>query len=278
MEAPDEVNQAMIRHWCQAIGDTNPIYFGPDALAPPTMLQAWTMRGYGVQPTERTEADDVMAKLDAEGFTSVVATNCEQTYPRYLRLGDRLSVDSTLESVSDEKKTALGVGHFVTSRQTYTAAGEVVGTMLFRLLKFAPGTGTPSTGGSPREAAESAGEQLPPLVVPLTRTLIVATAIASRDYQDVHHDPDLARMRGSKDIFMNILTTNGFVGRFVTDWAGPEARLTKVAIRLGAPNYAGDTMTLTGTASGDEVAVVGTNSLGAHVTGTVTLSRPAKES
>jgi hypothetical protein len=121
------------------------------------------------------------------------------------------------------------------------------------------------------------GEQLPPLEIPLTRTLIVATAIASRDYQDVHHDPTLALERGSPDIFMNILTTNGFVGRFVTDWAGPKARLKKVSIRLGAPNYPGDAMTLTGEVTaveGDEVTVkvVGSNSLGDHVTGTVVLT------
>ena len=118
MEAPDEVNQAMIRHWCEAIGDTNPIYFGPDAVAPPTMLQAWVMHGLSPHPRAPGPADGVMAELDANGFTSVVATNCEQTYPRYLRLGDRLSLTSTLESVSDEKKTALGVGHFVTSQLT----------------------------------------------------------------------------------------------------------------------------------------------------------------
>ena len=122
------------------------------------------------------------------------------------------------------------------------------------------------------------GEQLPPLEIPLTRTTIVATAIASRDYQDVHHDPSLAVERGSPDIFMNILTTNGYVGRFVTDWAGPAARLKKVAIRLGAPNYPGDTMTLTGEVTavdGDDVtvAVKGSNSLGDHVTGTVVLTK-----
>jgi acyl dehydratase len=127
----------------------------------------------------------------------------------------------------------------------------------------------------------SVGDKLPELSVPLTRTLIVATAIASRDYQDVHHDPDLARMRGSKDIFMNILTTNGFVGRFITDWAGPDATLKRVAIRLGAPNYPGDTMVLSGevVAKDDEersveVAVRGTNSLGDHVVGTVKVVLP----
>ena len=123
------------------------------------------------------------------------------------------------------------------------------------------------------------GDELPALEVPLTRTLIVATAIASRDYQDVHHDPGLATDRGSPDVFMNILTTNGFVGRFVTDWAGPDATLKKVAIRLGAPNYPGDAMTLTGTVTAKaagvvEISVRGANGLGDHVTGTVTVALP----
>jgi acyl dehydratase len=127
------------------------------------------------------------------------------------------------------------------------------------------------------------GDALPPLDVPLTPTLIVAGAIASRDYQDVHHDRDLAQKRGSKDIFMNILTTNGYVGRFVTDWAGPDARLMRVDIRLGVPNYPYDTMRLRGQVKsvervGDEgrvrVEIVGANELGNHVAGTVDLILP----
>lgn len=124
------------------------------------------------------------------------------------------------------------------------------------------------------------GEELPPLDIPITPTLIVAGAIASRDFQDVHHDVALAKERGSPDIFMNILTTNGLVGRFVTDWAGPNALISKVAIRLGAPNYPGDTMHLTGsvTAIADdgtiEVEIVGANRIGNHVTGTVTFTLP----
>ena len=124
----------------------------------------------------------------------------------------------------------------------------------------------------------SVGDVLPELSVPLTRTLIVATAIASRDYQDVHHDPGLAQERGSKDIFMNILSTNGFVGRFITDWAGPDAVLERVKIRLGAPNYPGDTMHMTGRVTEIEdgvttVAVRGANRLGDHVMGTVRLEK-----
>ncbi len=131
------------------------------------------------------------------------------------------------------------------------------------------------------------GDQLPELALPLTRTLIVSTAIASRDYQDVHHDPELAVQRGSKDIFMNILSTNGLVGRYVTDWSGPGGILTDVNIRLGAPNYPDDTMTLTGsvTTKDDapgadgygavEITLRGSNRLGDHVTGTVRLRLPS---
>ena len=123
------------------------------------------------------------------------------------------------------------------------------------------------------------GEELPELVVDITTTLIVAGAIASRDYQDVHHDEALARERGTPGIFMNILTTNGLVGRFVTDWAGPDATVERIAIRLGVPNFAGDTMRLTGRVTAAEqgvveVEVAGRNRLGDHVTGTVTVALP----
>jgi acyl dehydratase len=136
-----------------------------------------------------------------------------------------------------------------------------------------------STTTSLRYDDVNVGDELPPLAIPLTRTLIVATAIASRDYQDVHHDPGLAQERGSPDIFMNILSTNGFVGRFITDWAGPDAVLKAVKIRLGAPNYPGDTMTMSGKVTKKEAGIVevdvrGANDLGDHVTGTVTLELP----
>jgi len=149
----DPVNQPMIRHWCEAIGDTNPVYTDPEAarasvhgavVAPPVMLQAWVMRGVRPRPATGGNArDELMAILDAAGFTSVVATDCEQEYHRYLRLGDHLSMTSTVESISDEKKTALGNGHFVTTRSDYhDQQGELVGSMRFRILKFRPGERT----------------------------------------------------------------------------------------------------------------------------------------
>jgi acyl dehydratase len=146
---------------------------------------------------------------------------------------------------------------------------------------------TPVTSTTRRLPDVAVGDDLPELAIPLTRTVIVATAIATRDYQDVHHDPALAVERGSVDIFMNILSTNGFVGRYITDWTGPGAVIEKVAIRLGAPNYPGDTMVFTGRVTSVEIpdgrhdgrgvveiAVRGANSRGDHVTGTVRVALP----
>ena len=125
------------------------------------------------------------------------------------------------------------------------------------------------------------GSELPPLAIPITTTLVVAGALASRDYTPVHHDKSAAQAQGMQDVFMNILTTNGLVGRYVTDWAGPDAVVKNVAIKLGAPNLPGDTMKMSGkitaadSASGVvEVAVVGANGWGDHVTGTVKLVLP----
>ena len=131
--------------------------------------------------------------------------------------------------------------------------------------------------------APQVGDELPPLVVEATVRNIVSTAIATRDYQDVHHDIAAAQQRGSTTIFTNILTTNGYCIRLVTDWTGPDAVVKKAAIRLGVPNYAGDTLTLTGVVDDVQsvdfgtqvvVRVRGTNRLGDHVTGTVTVVLP----
>jgi hypothetical protein len=123
------------------------------------------------------------------------------------------------------------------------------------------------------------GEVLPELVIEASVRNIVATAIASRDYQDVHHDIASAQQRGSKTIFTNILTSNGYVLRYVTDHFGPLSVIKTSKIRLGVPNYAGDTMTMTGSVTAVdgnlvEVSVRGSNSLGDHVIGTVTVEVP----
>ncbi|MCT9931330.1 MaoC family dehydratase [Planotetraspora sp. A-T 1434] len=123
-----------------------------------------------------------------------------------------------------------------------------------------------------------AGKTLPPLTIELTPTVIVSTAIATRDFTPVHHDTEGARAQGSKDIFLNILTTMGLVERYVTDWAGPGALLHGIKVKLGVPAYAGDTLTFSGTVAGVAdgeitIEVIGMVSLGPHATATVRLTR-----
>jgi acyl dehydratase len=134
---------------------------------------------------------------------------------------------------------------------------------------------------SPPSSEIAVGDALPPFELPVTSTVIVAGAIASRDFMPAHHDRQFATGQGAPDMFMNIMTTNGYVSRFVTDWAGPESRIASVAIRLGTPNLPGDTMTFSGSvksvdaaSSLAEVEVTGANAWGNHVTGTVTVELP----
>ena len=124
------------------------------------------------------------------------------------------------------------------------------------------------------------GDQLPVFKLDLTPKLIVSCAIASQDFQDVHHDKAAAEEKGTPDIFMNILSTNGFVGRYLTDWAGPGSRIRNIKFNLGAPNFPGDTMTMTGEVTelsednGVPLAHIefkGKNGMGNHVSGSAVL-------
>ncbi|WP_211298163.1 MaoC family dehydratase [Marinobacterium halophilum] len=125
------------------------------------------------------------------------------------------------------------------------------------------------------------GDQLPALEIPITVALIAGGAVATRDYFPGHHDKDAAQELGSPHIFMNILTTSGLVQRFVEQWCGPEGRFADLRIRLGAPNYPGDTMMFQGEVTAldassrtAEVTLKGKNSMGNHVTGTVAVTLP----
>jgi uncharacterized OB-fold protein/acyl dehydratase len=415
---PDAVNAAMIRNWTQAIGDAHPTW---ETAAPPAMLQVWSMPGLGAK--SRTVVDEPLRVLDAAGFTGVVATNCEQTYDRYLRPGERPRSTIRFGGITGPKRTALGEGYFVTWHQTWYAGAERVGEMLFRVLKFTPhgppagsaaraGVGAGAAGGPPRPAigpdtrffwdGTRAGElriqrcgtcgalrhppgpmcpschsvardhvkaagrgavysyvvhhhppvpgreppfvvglieleegvrmvgnvvgcppaavhigmpvhvtferidddltlpqwaaagahraamqgsppsagaapaalaegALPALDIELTPTFIIATALATRDFTPLHHDPELARAQGSKDIFLNILTTMGLVQRYVTETV-PGAVFAGISVRLGVPAYAGDVLRLTGRFLGaTTMEVRGAVGLGDHVTATVRL-------
>jgi hypothetical protein len=468
----DPVNLPMIRNWIEAIGDPSPVWTDQGAavaaghsgaVAPPAMIQVWTMPGlHRVRPDD-DPLGQMSQVLDEAGFTSVVATNCDQVYHRYLRHGEQVSVRAGLLDVTGPKRTALGEGWFVTTRSTWYAGDEPVATMDFRILKFRPrpaqaqaappvavlrppaspdtaffwagtaagelriqecgqcgarrhppgpmcpqcgaaqrpaggepgyvvaaGTGTvysyvvhhhppvpgktlplvialaelpegvrvlagmpgtdpagvevgmpvrigferiddeltlpvwhpagevgrasegaagavfPTSDAARRRSAKERGGKaapqsgparaskhslpaalrepastaaLPELVIEATPTFVISSALATRDFQDVHHDRDLAVARGSTDIFVNILTSTGLVQRFVSGWAGPGAVIRSIAIRLGAPCYAGDTLTFSGragpAADGERtVTVTGRCSAGDHVTGTVLVWLP----
>jgi len=177
--ARDPVNQPMIRHWCDAVDDRNPVYTDPEfaarslhrgIVAPPAMLQAWTMRGLVSKEVREAQAAagvfSALRLLDEAGFTSVVATNCTQEYLRYLRPGDLLTGETVIEAISEEKKTALGVGHFVTQKTIYRDQhGETVASMSFRLLKFRP----PQRASAPASAAASASASTPAPTPPSMR-------------------------------------------------------------------------------------------------------------
>jgi uncharacterized OB-fold protein/acyl dehydratase len=455
------VNVPAIADWCDAMGDGNPLYVDEEAaaksrhgglVAPPATLDIWDRPGLPGQarwrPADKPPAEDprskVMKLLEDAGFVGVVAVNSELEIVRYLRPGDVLQNSQVLEDVSEEKQTALGAGHFVTTRQRYeTTDGEHVGDLLFRILKFKPGTGTAPAGpvdadarpapdpsahlrprpginrdnqtlfdgyrahelrvprcngcgrvffppsprcsacgafdmgyvvasgrgtlysftvvhhpqvpgfryplvvglaelevgdgrtvrfladlvGVPPEQVEigmpvevewldshpsavdgatdsrgpitvpqfvpatpprredtvtagalQEGERLPVWTLPLVPTHIVAGALATRDFQDVHHDRDLAHKKGSADIFLNINTSLGYMERYVTDWAGPEAFVRALRVRLGAPAYPYKPLTFSGSVQSVDastgrvvVGVQAVNELGPHVTGTVEL-------
>jgi acyl dehydratase len=287
--APDPVNVPMIRHWVDALDDRNPAYdvstaaatrFG-EVVAPPAMLQTWTMgrptiagiRERGGAPGE-IDADSPLPVLAAAGYTGTLATNTVLRFERYLRIGDVVSSDAVLESVSEQKHTGLGKGYFVTWSNRYSdAGGKPVGSQDFTVFKFAPGPPPAERPAAARAREEPAGDELPPLDLDVTATLIVAGAIASRDLMPVHHDRDYAQAQGAPDIFMNILTSNGYVSRYVTDWAGGDAQLRQIATRLGGPAVPGKRLAFRGRVlSKTEVLVRADTDLGNHLTATVTLA------
>ncbi|MGW6441913.1 Zn-ribbon domain-containing OB-fold protein [Lentzea sp. NPDC055074] len=146
--ARDPVNLPMINNWLEAIGDEHPGY---TEVAPPAMVQVWTMAGLRGQRTLDDPLGQMMTVLDEAGYTSVVATNSDQTYHRYLKLGEQLSVTTSLEDVTGPKRTGLGEGWFVTTRSTWWVGDEAVAEMRFRVLKYKP-----AQKPEPREEAPKA--------------------------------------------------------------------------------------------------------------------------
>jgi uncharacterized protein len=431
------VNEPMIAHWCDAMGDQNPSYTDPvfaagsvhgGIVAPPTMLDVWDRAGLLATRSPTSPRTPVLQQLLAAGFDSIVAVNTELEFPRYVRPGELLSNIEVLESVSPEKRTARGPGHFVTSRHRYSnQRGEHAGDLKFRILVFRPearelagvapvtapnddpalrpvpainadnaffwegarrrqlriqrcedcahllmppGPRCPFCGsfdmgwtlasgrgrlysfavpeypkvegfsyplcvalveleegtrvvanlrgisrdevaiGMPLElcwieggaglplpqfrapapihrqdtlalSSLSVGDRFPLSSLEITTTLVVAGAIATRDYTAVHHDRAVAEREGSTDVFLNINTSVGLIQRVVSDWVGPEAIFRSVRVRLGAPGYPGDVLTFSGSVSAIEsaggiatLALTASDSFGDHAVATVELRLP----
>ncbi len=301
------VSEVQIWQWCSAMGDRNPLYLdreyhsrngleGP--IAPPVMMQMWSMRDVNMQYAPGSTADapyQVFDTLTDHGFPANVAVSYDITFHRYLASGARVHHYTTVVNISELKYTALGRGYFVTERVEYLDESEsLFAEALITYYQYQP-TGEPgsskeqkltpvelpqeqwSTDFKDLHASDLApGQVLPQLVIPITHKLIVSGAAASQDFIDVHHNAPAARAAAMPDIFMNILTTCGLTGRYLSDWAGPASRLEKLSFRLMAPNVPGDTMVMQGkvTDVNDDLVTVefaGRNSRGFHLMGNAAL-------
>jgi acyl dehydratase len=311
--AKDAVNAAMIRHWAEAMGDSNPAYLDPDwatasrrgrLIAPPAMMYVWNQEGIKVA-TEGRPSDaqsDLVELFNAHGYIGTLGTNVIQEYVKEVSPGDTVYMEMVIDNISERKSTGRGDGYFFETLATFSDQdGDVIGTQRFRVLKFMPPEG--AAGGAmafeppdpgelqpattPRRDTLSCADikpadTLPPLQIPVSTGLIVGSALATRDFEKVHHDKAVAQSTGLPDVFMNILTSQGLMTRFVTDWSGPEAVVKSLSIKLGAPNLPGMVMTISGEVSSVdpgsrslEVQVRGDNNAwGNHMSGTVTLELP----
>ena len=305
------VSRTQIWQWCSAMGERSPLYLDADyqastefagsgAVAPPAMMQMWTMRDINDAYAPGSTSDPpypVMEALQHCGFPENVAVSYDLRFHRYLVEGDRVHHYKSVANITELKKTALGEGHFFTDQMEYLDQhGEVFAEALITYLQYRPaGHAGDATAAEPtapvvsdwrsdyRDVDPSAlevGQSLPALSVPITHRLIIGGAIATQDFIPVHHSLPAARAAGMDDIFMNILTSCGLCARYLGDWAGPGSRLRRLELRLQAPNMPGDTMTFQGKVSnvspadgqsGVGVEFAGLNSRGTHVLGSATL-------
>lgn len=267
------VSEHAIRTWCAALGETNPLYLEeaaahragyPTVLAPPAMLQTWTMpiTDRAAHPTLHAQVRRLAGEA---GLTAVVATDYEQEYLRPIHPGALLTERSRVEAVSAPKDTALGRGRFVTIGFTIADDAGPVGRLRARTFYFDP---EPSERGAPPASVDDGPDDLEPLAVPLSRTLIVTASLASNDHEAVHHDHQVARAQGLPDIIASIVTTAGLVLRF-TGATADGAWCRSLQLRLARPAVPDDVLTLRGHRNGGTYRVRGDHARGSHVTAVV---------
>lgn len=275
--ATSPVSHAAIHDWCDAIGIANPRYTGQEGnvydllVAPPPMLQSWAGQRLGSVRSAAHPAAihcDVRKAFREAGFPSVVATNYEQTYIADLHPGDVVEEESWIEEVSSKKLTRLGMGHFAKIGFTFRKRDtqELVGRQLATTFYYLPSDEDLSAGTS-----GTAIEDLDrPLTLNVTPTLVIAGALASNDYEKVHHDLQSAQADGLRDIILSIVTSAGMVMRYLVDDLMPDHRLVSLRLRLGVPGFPGDTLRLSSrlmekTADGVSLQVRGNLERGVHI-------------
>jgi acyl dehydratase len=281
--APVPVSEWAIRAWCAAIGDLNPRYLDTShaggVSAPPPMLQSWVGPGQMVEHQAGASLHaETREAFIAAGFTAVVATDYEQEYQRDVKPGDRLREISRIEAISPLKTTQLGAGHFVTIVFDFSnQREEAVGRLRVRTFYFVPGKRPDLPARAMPAAAIAAGVPVATLMIPITSTLVIAGALASNDFEKVHHDRDVAHAQGFKDIILSIITTTGLVSR-VASTLVPELKqlrqLRGISLRLGSPAWVGDVLTFRCRPmdpGANQFRITGDTERGQHVSAVVTL-------
>ena len=277
------VSATQIWQWCSAMGDDNPSYHaGTNQIAPPAMMQMWTMRDINdsYAPGSTAAAPyQVFDDMRAMGYAANVAVSYDIRFLHYLRVGDRARHFTSVVNISDRKSTRLGTGYFVTEKVEYLTQDDTLfADALITYFQYQPATA--AADGQPEESAKATakkqdtcstdpdvddwqpdfsdidlarlhvGDALPTLRIPITHKLIVGGAIATQDFIPVHHNVPAAQAAGMPDIFMNILTTSGLSARYLSDWAGAGSRLKEITFNLMAPNFPDDTMVMEGEITG----------------------------
>jgi hypothetical protein len=305
------VSAVQVWQWCSAMGDRSPLYLdetyqsstefaGRRIVAPPAMMQMWTMRdinGAYAPGSTATKPYLIMDVLRQLGYSDNLAVSYDITFHRYLVEGDRAHHYQTVVNISELKTTALGEGYFFTDQMEFIDQhGELFAEAQVCYFQYrATGAETVPTGKKTQLPSHSGwqsdytdldsqmlreGMELPKLAIPITHELIIGGAIATQDFVKVHHNVNEAKAAGMPDIFMNILTTCGLSARYLAGWAGPGSRLKKLKFNLMGPNTPGDTMVMQGRldsiTSEQDVATVqvdfsGINQRGPHHMGSATL-------
>lgn len=268
LSAWDAVNQPMVRQWADVLGNKNPKYWNGEAV-PRSMLYSWTMKGYGGQNPEGPTEDflkQASNELTPFGYIGKMATIVEHKYFRAPRWGEMLCRVPRIESISPLKKTKVGEGYFVTEMSETFSGDESIGEIRTTLYVFKPVD----------DDRPEVPQQLPSkteklfFTIPITPDFIVSSAIATRDYEDVHLNPSIARAGGAADIYLNILTTMGLFQRCAEEGISPDLNITGLTTSILSAGCPGDTLHLveTGRKEG-ELSIAALLDEGVFASGTV---------